>query len=147
MFSLPDQTGAIHTLSMYLGKWVLLYAYPKDLTPGCTKEACAFRDVYQEFAKAHVVVLGISADSPKRHKTFAESHDLPFPLLSDVSKETIRAYGAFGEKRFMGRTYEGILRYSFLIDPKGMVAKIYTQVKPAEHAAEVLQDVKQLSLS
>ena len=139
-FSLPDQDGKIHSLSDYAGKKVLLYFYPKDDTPGCTTEACEFRDGYEEFQKMGLVVLGVSKDSIKSHKKFAEKFSLPFPLLSDESGEVIRAYGSWGKKKFMGREYEGILRNSFLIDEKGAIAKVYESVKPKEHAEEVKVD-------
>lgn len=139
-FSLPDQDGKIHSLSDYAGKKVLLYFYPKDDTPGCTTEACEFRDGYEEFQKMGLVVLGVSKDSIKSHKKFAEKFSLPFPLLSDESGEVIRAYGSWGKKKFMGREYEGIFRNSFLIDEKGTIAKVYESVKPKEHAEEVKVD-------
>ena len=144
-FTLLDQVGEKHSLKDYLGKWVLFYAYPKDLTPGCTKEACGFRDVYKSLETANIQILGISADSVKRHEKFASTFSLPFPLLSDPEKEVLKLYGVIGLKKFMGREFEGISRYSFLIDQKGTIAKIYTSVKPAVHAAEVLVDVAQMS--
>ena len=109
-FSLPDQNGTLHTLSQYAGKWVVVYFYPKDSTPGCTKEACSFRDGRQFLEEAGAVVLGISKDSVASHKKFAEAHKLNFTLLSDTSTETIQAYGAWGQKKFMGREYMGINR-------------------------------------
>lgn len=141
-FSLPDQTGVERKLRDYEGKWVLLYFYPKDDTPGCTKEACMIRDGWSQFKKAGLEVLGASTDSVKSHAKFVEKYDLPFPLLSDEKKELVEAYGVWGKKKFMGREYLGTNRWSFLIDPKGKIAKVYEDVKPADHAAEVLADLK-----
>ncbi len=144
-FSLADQDGKIHSLKEYVGKWVLLYFYPKDDTPGCTTEACTLRDSYAGFKKLQAQVLGVSVDSVKSHGKFVKKHDLPFPLLADEQKEMVNAYGVWAKKKFMGREYMGILRNSFLIDPKGKIAKIYESVKPADHAAEVLADLKALT--
>jgi len=144
-FELPDQDGQRHTLSSYRGKWVLLYFYPKDDTPGCTTEACTIRDQYADFKKAGIVVLGVSADSVDKHKKFAEKHDLPFPLLADGGKAVVKLYHAWGKKKFMGREYDGIFRISFLIDPEGKFVKFYEKVKPADHAGEVFADVKALA--
>jgi peroxiredoxin Q/BCP len=144
-FNLPDQEGKLHSLKESKGKWILLYFYPKDDTPGCTVEACSIRDNYSAFKKAGIVVYGMSADSVKKHAKFAEKHDLPFTLLSDESKDTLNAYGVWAKKKFMGREYMGILRNSFLIDPDGKIAKIYEGVKPTEHAKEVLTDAKALA--
>jgi peroxiredoxin Q/BCP len=138
LFELPDQDGKIHRLKDSLGTWVLLYFYPKDNTPGCTKEACTIAEAFPDFAKLKIQVFGMSADSVASHKKFAEKYKLPFPLLSDESKKTIKAYGAWGTKKFMGREYEGIFRMSFLIDPKGNIAHIYEKVTPVKHADEVL---------
>ena len=141
-FSLPDQHGTEHSLSQYLGKWVLLYFYPKDDTPGCTKEACAIRDADPDLSSLGAVVLGVSADSVTSHKKFAEKYSLAFPLLADESKEVINAYGVWGDKKLMGKEYEGILRTSFLIGPDGVIEKVYENVKPEAHAAEVLEDLR-----
>jgi len=143
-FSLPDQTGKTHALKDYLGQWVLLYFYPKDDTPGCTKEACSLRDNWNGFKKLKAQVLGASVDSVKKHAKFAEKYDLPFTLLADEAHELVDAYGVWAKKKFMGREYMGILRTSFLIDPQGKIAKIYEEVKPEGHAAEVLADLKEL---
>lgn len=143
-FSLPDQNGKTHRLRDYRGEWVLLYFYPKDMTPGCTAEACAVRDEWPQFEKLDVRVFGVSTDSVKSHAKFAEAYDLPFSLLADTEKEVVTAYGVWGKKKFMGREYFGTKRMSFLIDPKGKVAKIYEKVKPREHAAEVLRDLEAL---
>jgi len=143
-FTLPDQDGKEHSLSDYAGKWVLLYFYPKDDTPGCTKEACAIRDDFTNFEKIKAVVLGASCDSVKSHKKFQEKYDIPFTLLSDEQKTLVNSYGVWAEKKFMGRKYMGILRSSFLINPEGKIAKIYESVKPADHATEVLTDLREL---
>jgi peroxiredoxin Q/BCP len=141
-FSLPDQDGKIHQLSDYKGKWVIVYFYPKDDTPGCTTEACNFRDSFHELQAKDVVILGISKDSVKSHKKFAEKYDLNFPLLSDESTDVINAYHAWGEKKFMGKTYEGILRITYLINPESEVAKTYENVNPTVHAKEILKDLE-----
>ncbi len=143
-FSASDQAGNIRSLKEYLGKWVILYFYPKDDTPGCTKEACAFRDGFHKFKRAGVEILGVSVDSVKKHQKFVEKYNLPFTLLSDESKSIVEAYGVWGKKKFMGREYLGTNRVSYLIDPKGKIAKAYESVKPDEHADEVLSDVKDL---
>ncbi len=140
-FTLPDQNGKMHSLADQKGKWVLLYFYPKDDTPGCTVEACTIRDHYGSFKKAGIVVFGISIDPVKKHAKFADKYDLPFTLLSDEDKRVVKAYGVWGMKKFMGREYMGTKRMSFLIDDKGKIAKVYESVKPAEHAEEVLKDV------
>jgi thioredoxin-dependent peroxiredoxin len=140
---LPDQDGKIHKLSDYKGQWVLVYFYPKDDTPGCTKEACALRDNLPNFKKLKAVVLGISKDSAKSHRKFADKYKLPFTLLADENKEALKAYGAWGKKKFMGREYDGIFRNSYLINPQGQLVKIYEGVKPADHAAEVITDISQ----
>jgi peroxiredoxin Q/BCP len=139
-FSLSDQKREIHTLKQYLGKKVLLYFYPKDDTPGCTTEACNFRDNYKALQEMGLVVLGVSADSVKSHKKFADKFKLPFPLLSDESHVVCEAYGVWGLKKFMGREYMGVSRSSFLIDEKGNLAKIYEKVKPDTHIDDVKVD-------
>lgn len=139
-FSLPDQRGKIHKLADYKGKWVLVYFYPNDDTPGCTKEACSFRDNFGEFKKRGVQILGISKNTVKSHTKFANKFSLNFPILSDESLETIKAYGAWGLKKFMGREFEGVLRNSYLVDPKGEIVKTYEKVKPEIHPTKVLQD-------
>ncbi|HEX2792354.1 MAG TPA: thioredoxin-dependent thiol peroxidase [Candidatus Paceibacterota bacterium] len=143
-FTLPDQDGASHRLADYRGAPVLLYFYPKDDTPGCTTQACGIRDAFPDFKKTGVTVFGISTDSVKSHKKFAEKYGLTFPLLADEGKEAVGAYGVWGRKKFMGREYDGILRTSFLIAADGTIAKVYENVKPAAHAAEVLEDVRSL---
>jgi len=143
-FTLPDQEGKSHKLSDYKGDWVLLYFYPKDDTPGCTTEACGIRDNYEAYGDAGITVLGVSADPVKKHAKFVQKYGLPFTLLADEEKVVVKLYGVWGDKKFMGREYEGINRRSFLIDPKGKIAKVYDQVKPAAHAEEVLADVEAL---
>ncbi len=140
-FSLQDQHGVTHSLEQYHGKKVLIYFYPKDDTSGCTTEACNFRDNYQALSDAGLVVLGISKDSVKSHKKFAEKYKLPFPLLADEGTSVCQAYGVWGKKKFMGREYMGISRMSFLVDEKGDVAKIYEEVKPKEHTQDVAKDI------
>ena len=144
-FTLADQEGKEHSLKDYRGKWVLLYFYPKDDTPGCTIEACTIRDQFKDFKKIGAVVLGCSTDSIASHKKFADAYELPFTLLADEHKEVVGAYGVFGEKKMYGRTYMGTMRTSFLIDPAGKIAKVYEKVKPEQHAAEVIADLKTLA--
>jgi peroxiredoxin Q/BCP len=144
-FSLPDQDGALHSLKEYAGKWVLLYFYPKDATPGCTVEAQTIRDAWPDFTGMNIAVFGVSADSVASHKKFADKQGLPFTLLSDENKDMLKMYGVWGKKKMMGREYDGISRTSFLIAPDSTIAKIYESVKPSEHAAEVLRDVKKHS--
>ncbi len=141
LFSLPDQDGIIHSLTDYAGKWIVLYFYPKDDTPGCTKEACEFRDLHDEFNKKNIAILGLSKDTVTSHKKFGTKHNLPFPLLSDTSLDTLKAYDAWGEKKFMGKTYQGILRKTVLISPDGEIKKVYPKVFPLGHAQEVLRDI------
>ncbi len=128
----------------YRGRWVVLYFYPKDDTPGCTKEACAFRDAHAELEALGAVVLGVSADDVQSHRRFAEKHGLNFPLLADPEKTVIRAYGAWGRKNLYGRVYEGVMRYTFLIDPEGRVARVWKKVKPEAHAREVAEALRAL---
>lgn len=143
-FHLPDQDGKVHTLKEYRGVWVILYFYPKDDTPGCTIEACSFRDNFSALKKAGAVVLGVSVDPVKKHAKFAKKYSLPFTLLADEEKQVVELYGVWGKKKFMGREYMGTNRVSFLIDPKGRLAKIYDPVRPSEHVAEVLADIRAL---
>lgn len=144
-FALPDQDGVIRSLKDYAGKWIILYFYPKDDTPGCTKEACGFRDIASEYTNRNIIVLGISKDSVVSHKKFADKHHLTFPLLSDETKKVIQAYGAWGEKKFMGRVFDGIKRISFLIGPDQLIKKEYAKVDVFNHAKEILLDVDTLS--
>lgn len=143
-FKAPDQEGKVRSLKDYAGKWVILYFYPKDDTPGCTKEACAFRDGFSKFKRAGIEILGVSVDNVKKHAKFVEKYSLPFTLLADEDKKIVEAYGVWGRKKFMGREYMGTNRVSYLIDPQGKIAKVYEKVKPEEHADEVLTDVKAL---
>lgn len=137
-FELPDQDGKPHKLSDYRGKPVVLYFYPKDDTPGCTAEACNFRDDYSQYQEAGVVILGVSPDSPKKHTRFAEKYSLPFTLLADQDHQVCELYGVWGPKKFMGREYEGVYRTTFLINPDGQIQKVFENVKPADHSKEVL---------
>lgn len=141
-FTAKDQQDAEHTLEACAGKWVLLYFYPKDDTPGCTKEACALRDAWRDFTDANALVFGVSKDTIKSHGKFAQKYSLPFPLLADEDIAIAQAYGVWAKKKFMGREYMGMLRWSFLIDPESKIAKVYQDVKPAEHAEEVLRDIR-----
>lgn len=122
----------------------LVYFYPKDNTPGCTKEACAIRDAWSDFEAAGLKVIGVSKDSEQSHLKFQEKYTLPFPLIADTELKLANAFGVFGEKKFMGRTYDGIHRISFLIAANGTILKTYPKVKPTEHAAQVLEDLSQL---
>jgi peroxiredoxin Q/BCP len=137
-FSAATNGGGSVSLADFKGKPVILYFYPKDDTPGCTKEACAFRDAYADFKKKGAVVLGVSVDPVKAHDKFVEKFKLPFPLLADVDKKIVQAYGVWGEKQFMGRKYMGTHRVTFLIGSDGKIKQIWPSVKPEEHAAEVL---------
>jgi peroxiredoxin Q/BCP len=137
-FTALTQSGETVALGDFLGQQVVLYFYPKDDTPGCTKEACAFRDHFAELRNKGAVVLGVSPDPVKKHEKFVAKYQLPFPLLADVEKKIVTAYGVWGQKTFMGRKYEGVHRVTFLIGPDGRIKKIWPAVKPAEHAAEVL---------
>ena len=131
-------------LSDLRGKVIVLYFYPKDDTPGCTKEACSFRDVYHELQKRGAVVLGVSTDSEESHKKFAEKYGLPFPLLADTDARVSQTYGVYGEKSMYGKTFMGVTRATFLIDKEGVVRKIWPKVKPDEHAGEVLEALEEL---
>jgi len=141
-FTVATGDGSTVKLSDFKGKHVVLYFYPKDDTPGCTKEACAFRDNYSALKKKGAVVLGVSTDSVKSHAKFAENFKLPFTLLADEEKAIVNAYGVWGEKSFMGRKYMGTLRSTFLIGPDGKIQKIWPKVSPEEHAQEVLDALK-----
>jgi peroxiredoxin Q/BCP len=143
-FTLLDQDGKEHTLSSYKGMNVLLYFYPKDDTPGCTKQACAIRDAWAEFEAMNCIVLGISTDGEKSHKKFEEKYTLPFTLLADTEKTVVKNYGVWAPKKFMGRDFLGTLRTSFLINAEGNIAKVYEKVKPDLHAEMVLHDLKDL---
>ena len=142
-FQLSNQDGNIVQLSDFQGQWLLIYFYPKDDTPGCTKEACSMRDHRSVFKKNKINVLGISVDSEQSHLKFRAKYDLNFDLLADTKKEVVKKYGVWGKKKFMGKEYDGTRRQSALIDPQGKIAQIYEKVKPDLHAEEVLNDVKQ----
>lgn len=137
-FSLLDDTHTQRTLSDFRGRNVVLYFYPKDDTPGCVKEACNFRDDYSAYEQAGVTVLGVSPDSVASHVKFRNKFQLPFPLLADESHRVCDLYQVWGPKKFMGKSYEGVLRTTFLIDGDGMIVKVFENVRPAEHSAEVL---------
>lgn len=137
-FELPDDTNIPRKLSDYRGKNVVLYFYPEDDTPGCTKEACNFRDDYSAYEKANVVILGVSPNDVKSHVKFKNKFRLPFPLLADLGHKVCDLYGVWGPKKFMGREYEGVLRTTFLIDAAGNIVKVFEKVRPAEHSEEVL---------
>jgi peroxiredoxin Q/BCP len=137
-FKVKNTDGESVRLKDLRGRKVVLYFYPKDDTPGCTKEACAFRDAFSDFKKRGIEVLGVSTDSEASHKKFTAKYKLPFSLLADTDHAIADAYGVYGEKKFMGRTYMGVKRMTFLIDEKGKVKKVFEKVKPDEHAQEVL---------
>lgn len=137
-FDAPASNGGRISLASLAGNNVILYFYPKDDTPGCTKEACAFRDHFADFQKKKAVVLGVSIDPVVSHDKFTAKYKLSFPLLADEDKKIVQAYGVWGEKVFMGRKYQGTHRVTFLIGPDGVIKNIWTEVKPGEHAAEVL---------
>ena len=137
-FTAPDANGNEIRLKDLRGKKVVLYFYPKDDTPGCTKEACAFRDSFAKFKKRGIEVVGVSLDSEKSHQKFAKKFDLPFTLLADIDRSVSEKYGTYGKKKFMGREYMGVHRRTFLIDEQGKIKKIFEKVKPETHAEEVL---------
>lgn len=143
-FSLPDQKGKVHRLSDYRGQFVVLYFYAKDDTPGCTLEACSFRDNQEIFKEHNLVILGISKDTVASHKKFAQKHNLRFTIFSDVEKKVIKKYKAWGEKKFMGKTFDGTLRKTYLIDKRGNIVKIYEKVNPLNHIPEILKDINTL---
>ena len=143
-FSLPDGNGDTVNLADLRGKYIVLYLYPRDNTPGCTKEACGFRDTYEAYTSQDVVVLGLSTDDAKSHTKFTTKYDLPFPLLSDEGGTVAAKYESYGPKKFMGKEYVGITRRTFIIGPDGKLAKIYPKVKPEPHAQDVLDDLKEL---
>jgi thioredoxin-dependent peroxiredoxin len=140
-FSLMDTEGNLVTLSALRGQRVVLYFYPRDNTPGCTKEACAFRDHYPEFQSQNVVILGVSTDDAKSHAKFVKKFQLPFPLLCDLDAKVATAYESYGNKKFMGKEYMGIFRNTFVIDADGKIEKIYRKVKAEIHPAQVLADL------
>ena len=143
-FELKDQAGETHRLEDLRGSWVALYFYPKDDTPGCTTEACDFRDNMAQISAEGGKVFGVSADDEASHRKFAEKYDLNFPLLIDLDKEVLEAYGAWGEKTNFGKTYMGVTRMTYLIDPEGKIAKVWPKVKPEGHAADVRAAIAEL---
>jgi thioredoxin-dependent peroxiredoxin len=143
-FTLPDAQGNSISLADFQGQYVVVYFYPKDDTPGCTKEACGFRDQHADLLAKNAVVLGISKDGAKSHDKFITKYELPFTLLSDEDCAVATAYDSYGLKKFMGKEYMGMMRHTFVIDPAGNLAKIYTKVKAETHAAQVLADLAQL---
>jgi peroxiredoxin Q/BCP len=141
-FTASTNGGGRVSLADFRGRPVILYFYPRDDTPGCTKEACAFRDLYADFQKAGAVVLGVSVDPVKDHDKFVTKYKLPFTLLADENQEIVNAYGVWGQKTFMGRKYMGTHRVTFLIDKQGVIQRIWPEVKPEEHARQVLEALK-----
>jgi peroxiredoxin Q/BCP len=144
LFTLRDGEGNSHSLEQYRGKWVLLYFYPKDDTPGCTKQACDLRDEQPTLATRGVVTLGVSVDTESSHAAFSKKFQLNFPLLADEEKTVVQAYGVWQDKTMMGKEYKGTVRTSFLITPEGTIAAVYTNVRPETHATMVLEDIKKL---
>ncbi len=142
LFELSDQSGEMRKLSDFRGKHVVLYFYPKDDTPGCTVEACSFRDGYADYKKRGVIVLGVSPDSTKSHAKFASKYELPFILLSDPEHKVCEAYGVWGRKKFMGKEYDGVFRTTFLIGPEGDILRVFENVKPEGHAEGVLSAIQ-----
>jgi thioredoxin-dependent peroxiredoxin len=143
-FTLPDENNTFRRLSDFRGRTVVLYFYPKDDTPGCTTEACNFRDNYSAYINADVVILGVSPDTTQSHGKFKEKFMLPYLLLADKEHKICQKYGVWGPRKFMGRDFEGVLRTTFLIDPNGKILKVFEKVKPSEHSAEVLAEIKAL---
>ena len=148
-FTLEDTDGISFSLEQFRGKRVVLYFYPKDDTPGCTKEACAFRDDYKDYTDNDIVIIGVSPDNAKSHKKFAEKYDLPFILLSDPGKEVLKSYNAWGEKNLYGKIIIGLIRKTLLIDENGKIIKIYPRVRIEGHSKAILKEfgVNQLALS
>lgn len=144
LFSLPNQDNAEISLQDFQGSWVVVYFYPKDKTPGCTTEACDFRDRLELLSARGAVVLGISPDSVKSHQSFISKESLNFTLLSDTQKSVLKSYGAWGPKKLYGKEYEGVIRSTFLINPQGKIAYIWKNVKVKGHIAEVLAKLKEL---
>ena len=139
-FRLRDADEKEYTIEQFKGNRIVLYFYPKDDTPGCTKEACSFRDDYDDYSENDIVIIGISADSSASHKKFAEKHKLPFILLSDPEKEVLKKYDAWGEKKMYGRSYFGVIRKTFLIDEKGKILKIFPKVRVEGHSESILKE-------
>ena len=137
-FSIKDQNGEKVSLSQFKGKKVVIYFYPKDMTPGCTNQACNLRDNYSVLQEKEIQILGVSGDNEKKHQKFIEKYDLPFPLLADTEKEMMNDYGVWGEKKFMGKVYNGVHRTTFLINEEGKIHDIITKPKTKAHAEEIL---------
>lgn len=137
-FELQDENEVVRKLSEYRGSPVILYFYPKDDTPGCTTEACSFRDDYSEFVKNKVVILGVSPDTSKSHLKFKTKYNIPFPLLADTDHKVCELYGVWGRKKMMGKEYDGVFRTTFVIGADGEIKRVFENVKPSEHAKEVL---------
>ncbi|MBE3555810.1 MAG: thioredoxin-dependent thiol peroxidase [Firmicutes bacterium] len=143
-FSLPGQDGNTHSLHEWQGKYVVLYFYPKDMTPGCTREACGFRDALAALQPLNAVVVGISRDSIASHEKFAAKYELPFLLLSDPDHQVAEAYGVWQEKKNYGKTSMGVVRTTFILDPQGRIAKIFPKVKVDGHVEKVIEALQQL---
>lgn len=141
-FALPDQNGELRKLSDYRGQKVILYFYPKDMTSGCTKQACMFGDLYPQFREKGAVVLGVSKDNVASHKKFEEKYGLPFTLLSDTGLEVIQAYDVWKEKKMYGKSYMGVVRSTYLIDEDGVIAKAYDKVKPSDNPTQMLKSLE-----
>lgn len=141
-FNVTDQTGKIQNITDYAGKKIILYFYPKDLTPGCTVESCDLRDNYETLTKDGFEVIGVSADDEKKHQKFIDKHNLPFNLLADTEREVLNNYGVWGEKKFMGKTYDGIHRTTFVIDETGVIIKIIRKVKTKNHTQQILNELE-----
>ncbi len=140
-FELKDQNGKLHRLADYRGKTVVVYFYPKDDTPGCTKEACSIRDNWAELKKRGIVVLGVSGDNEESHAAFAKKYNLPFPLLADTDRKVINAFGTWGEKSLYGKIMQGILRTTFIIDGTGTIVKVIGKVDTANHAQQIIENL------
>ena len=143
-FSLPDQDGVMHSLSRYRGKKVILYFYPRDNTPGCTKQACGFRGLYPQFTEKGAVVLGVSKDSVASHKKFQEKYQLSFPILSDTELQVIQAYDVWKEKKLYGKVSMGVVRTTYLIDENGIISKAFGKVKAAQNPEQMLEELNDI---
>lgn len=141
-FSLSDQNGNLVSLSDYRGKKLVIYFYPKANTPGCTAESCSLRDSYDDFKEKGFSIIGVSADSVSAQKNFSEKYNFPFPLLADTEKNMIKSYHAWGKKRMYGKEYEGIMRFTFIIDENGLILKVVTKVDTKNHATQLLSDLR-----
>jgi peroxiredoxin Q/BCP len=144
-FSLPDETGKVHKLSDYRGKTVVLFFYPADDTPGCTLEACNFRDDYSEYSNAGAQLLGVSPDDVESHEKFKTKFNLPYPLLADEGHKVCELYGVWGDKSMFGKQYQGVIRSTFIIDPDGKIVKVFSKVSVAKHSSKVLEAINELN--